>query len=295
LGWNNFYIMKYEISQDSYSGFLNCLTYTQQFHRTSTPPQNAPGTLVCAQGSPSRNGIRIRTSGVPDIMPAVYGCDLNANGTFDESDDGGNIACNWLSWADLMAYLDWAALRPMSEFEFEKACRGTVPGANPAEYAWSNTLLLQAVSSSLVDPGTGSEQSTSAGDGLCAFGANSAALGPLRCGFAASSGTTRFSSGGSYYGVMELSGNVAEQCVGGYNFNYSAFTTANGNGGLTANGQADTPGWPPLGGGQNGGVSRGGDWFNASSSLRVSDRGWMINNTNQGRLRTHGGRGVRSF
>ena len=294
-GWNNFYIMKYEVSQDSYASYLNCLTYNQQFSRTSIPPQNFVGTLMVNQPSASRNGIRIKVPGVPSIMPAVYGCDLNNNGVFAEADDGANIACNWLSWPDLMSYLDWSGLRPMSEFEYEKACRGVVPGSNPNEYAWSNSMLLQAESGALSNAATGTELSTSAGNGLCAYGAGSNGKGPLRCGFAASSGTTRFQSGGSFYGVMELSGNVNEQCVGGYAFNYSAFTRVNGNGAITANGSADTVGWPTLGGGQFGGLSRGGDWFNVSSFLRVSDRAWIINNTNQGRLRTHGGRGVRNY
>lgn len=295
LGWNNYYIMKYEISQDSYASFLNCLTYEQQFTRTSIPPQNVAGTLMVNQANASRNGIRIKTPGVPGVQAAVYGCDLNNNGLFAEPDDGGNIACNFLSWTDMLAYLDWAALRPMTEFEFEKACRGTVPGANPNEYAWSNTMLLQAESGALIDAGLGSERSTAAGNGLCAYGANTITKGPLRCGFAAGTGTTRYQSGGSFYGVMELSGNLAEQCVGGYLSNYSAFTNANGDGSLTSTGGANTAGWPLLGGGQGGGVCRGGDWFNGTASLRVSDRSIMTNNANRDRQRTNGGRGVRSF
>ena len=56
------------------------------------------------------------------------------------------MACNWLSWADVAAYLDWSGLRPMTELEFEKACRG--PNAPVAgEYAWgSNAGLVQATS-----------------------------------------------------------------------------------------------------------------------------------------------------
>ena len=51
-----------------------------------------------------------------------------------------------LSWPDLCAYADWAALRPMTELEYEKACRGP---NNPVlgEYAWGNTSIsLTAVS-----------------------------------------------------------------------------------------------------------------------------------------------------
>ncbi|MCS7153885.1 MAG: hypothetical protein NZ989_08070, partial [Bacteroidia bacterium] len=39
-----------------------------------------------------------------------------------------------LSYTDLLSYLDWAGLSPMTEFEYEKACRGpNIPIAG--EYA----------------------------------------------------------------------------------------------------------------------------------------------------------------
>lgn len=274
--------MKYEISQDNYKSYLNGLTYVQQFNRTNNPPQSAVGALALAPAAnPSRNSIAIKVQGVPNSKPAVYGCDMNGNGTFDEVGDGGNIACNYLSWPDLMAYLDWSGLRPMSEFEFEKACRGAAPVPNPNENAWSTTTSLQAQSGALSNAGTGTEVSTSSGDGLCAYGAGTNTKGPLRCGFAATSATTRFQAGAGFYGIMELSGNVMEQCVGGYNFNYSAFTSANGDGEIATNGTADMAGWPVDGGGQKGGVGRGGDWFSGSQYLRVSDRAFMVQNVNQ--------------
>jgi formylglycine-generating enzyme required for sulfatase activity len=295
LGWNKFYCMKYEISQEQMAAFLNTLTYDQQISRTASSPNSAAGTLAIAGATPSRNGIKIQTSGTINNIPAVYGCDLNGNGTFNEASDGQNIACNWLSWPDLMAYLDWSALRPMTEFEYEKICRGTVvPTAN--ENAWSTVSLLQAQSGALNNPGQASETSTAAGSGLCAYGINSTANGPLRCGFAATATTTRTQAGGSYYGALDMTGNVDEQCVGGYNYNYSAFTSASGDGSLTAVGAANTAGWPSTGGGQNGGISRGSDWFtNTVAYLNVSDRYQMVLNYNQNRDYRVGGRGVRSW
>jgi formylglycine-generating enzyme required for sulfatase activity len=294
-GWNSFYCMKYEISQEQLAAFLNTLTYDQQITRTTNSPNSAPGTLAIAGATPSRNGIKIETSGTINNIPAVYGCDLNGNGTFNEAADGQNIACNWISWADLMAFLDWAALRPMTEFEYEKVCRGTtVPIAN--ENAWSTTSLLQAHSGALNNAGQASETSTAAGAGLCAYGINNTANGPLRCGFAATASTTRIQAGGSYFGAMDMSGNVDEQCVGGYNYNYSAFTTANGDGTLTAVGAANTSGWPSTGGGQYGGISKGSDWYTTNTAyLNVSDRYQMVLNYNQNRDYRAGGRGVRSW
>jgi len=164
------------------------------------------------------------------------------------------------------------------------------------EFAWSALSLLQAESGALTNSGQSSEVSTASGNGLCAYGANNSAKGPLRCGFAAGAATNRAQAGGAFYGAMDMSGNVMEQCIGGYNFNYSAFTTANGDGTLTAAGLANTAGWPTNGGGQGGGVGRGSDWFTTNTTyLTISDCVYMVNNFNQGRSNLAGGRGVRNF
>jgi formylglycine-generating enzyme required for sulfatase activity len=293
LGWNSFYCMKYEISQEQYTAFLNTLTYDQQVACTASNPNSLAGTLAIASAVFSRNGIRIKTSGAVNNLPAVYGNDLNANGVFGEAADGQTLACNWLAWSDMTAYMDWAALRPMTEFEYEKVCRGTNT-ALTNEYAWSTTNLLQALSTALINAGAANETSTSVGAGLCAYGANTTADGPLRCGFAATAATTRTQAGGAYYGAMDMSGNVMEQCVGGYNFNYSGFTNTCGDGTLSTPGAANVAGWPALGGGQGGGIARGGDWFTATAAyLNISDRAYMTSNFNQLRDYRVGGRGVR--
>jgi len=304
LGYNSFYCMKYEISQEQYVAFLNTLTYDQQVNLTLASPQSAAGTLAMAANTNGRNGIRIQTPGALSNIPAVYGNDLNNNGTFNEAADGQNIACNYLQWSDLMAYLDWSALRPMTEFEFEKVCRGTLPQVTN-EYAWgvpaaqpSPAPITQALSSAIANAGTANEISTTSGNGLCAYGANNAALGPLRCGFAATGSTSRVQAGAAYYGCMDMSGNVEEQCIGGQNFNYSGFTTASGDGLLLATGYSNTTGWPAWGGANGGGgILRGGDWFYTDArTLQTSDRyniNNYMNNANTARDSRVGGRGVR--
>jgi formylglycine-generating enzyme required for sulfatase activity len=307
MGVNSFYCMKYEISQEQYVAFLNTLTYEQQAIQSIVSPNSATGTLAIAPNTNGRNGIRIQTPGAATNIPAVYGCDLNNNGTFNEAADGQNIACNYLQWSDLMAYLDWSALRPMTEFEYEKVCRGPLPQV-VNEYAWglsaaqpSPAPLTQALSSALTNAGTANEISTASGNGLCAWGANNSALGPLRCGFAATGSTSRVQAGASYYGCMDMAGNVWEQCIGGKspsNVTNYGFTGILGDGALSPIGYANTAGWPSWGGSGGGaGMLRGGDWFtNDARTLQTSDR-WNIDagyqNLNQGKDFRVGGRGVR--
>jgi hypothetical protein len=169
-----------------------------------------------------------------------------------------------------MAYLDWAALRPMTEFEYEKICRGSSPSSLPNEYAWNAVSITQATANSLNNAGQASETATAAGNGLCNYGGGTNA-GPLRCGFAAGAATNKAQAGGAWFGAMEMSGNVHEQCVGGHNFNYSAFTSACGDGTLATSGAANTPNWPASGGGQGGGVLRGGSYADSAQQQKISD------------------------
>lgn len=296
-GFNAFYCMKYEISQEQYVKYLNSLTFMQQNARINFSPASATGTWAIASASPNnaRNGIRIMTPGTALTLPAVFGCDLNGNGTFNEAADGQNIACGWLSWQDLMTYLDWSGLRPMTEMEFEKVCRGAGIPVVPGEYAWGTTSLTSAVSSALTNGGQGSEVSTASGAGLSAYAAsNNTTFGPLRCGFAATAATSRTQAGSSYYGVMDMSGNIAEQCVGGYLFNYGTFNALNGDGSISSAGLFNTANWPVSGGGQFGGLLRGGYFsYPNGNELRTSDRSPMVWNGNQSKQPFVGGRGVR--
>lgn len=291
MGFNAFYAMKYEISQDQYAAFLNTLTYTQQAVRMAVSPNSAIGTPV--MGATNRNGLRIQTPGVVSNVPAVVGCDLNANGVFGENADGQNVACGWLSWQDMIAYLDWSAMRPMTEFEFEKLCRGTEPYFPGTEYAWGTPSLIQATSAALTNAGTPSETSTASGPGLCAYGLNNPTAGPLRSGFAAAL-TTRAQAGAGFYGNMELSGNVWEQCIGGTSNNTQAasFTAASGNGNILSSGFADVAGWPFTAGPNTGTCYRGGGFLDGTTSLQIGDRAGR--NTLVGRVSNVGGRGVRN-
>ena len=277
--------MKYEISQGQYRDFLNTLTYTQQANRTLTanPPNSSVGTGALTTAGTNRNGIEIKTSGTNATIPAVYGCDLSGNNVFDESTDGEWIACNFLSWEDVEAYLDWAGLRPMTELEYEKICRGTIsPVEN--EYAWGDATAVAM--SSVTNTSESGEASGTTGANV--VGDNGFSSGPARVGIFATSTSNRSESGSSYYGVLDLSGNLWEQLITIGNSTGRSFTGNKGNGGLNTNGEANVGGWPD----QSGAGRRGGSWSAANSDLRVSSRSLAATGISS-RSAEVGGRGCR--
>ncbi len=295
MGYNAMYCMKYEITQLQYVDFLNTLTYVQQAQRTVSDPISAAGTHalgVAGAGNNNRNGIVISTPGANAATPAVYANDLTAS-IENNTDDGQNIPVNLLSFDDVYAYLDWAALRPMTEMEYEKICRGPMTAVS-GEYAWGSTNLTQVYNTlaALVNDNMTTEVFTTVSNGRCAYGVNSSAVayGPLRVGLFAEGSTGRESAGASYYGVMEMSGNLWETCVTTGNTNGSAFTGALGDGTLTVNGDANPTNWPT---GNAGTAIKGSSYFELSTNtLRVSDR---TNNPYSLTSRAYwlGGRGVR--
>jgi formylglycine-generating enzyme required for sulfatase activity len=230
-----------------------------------------------------RNGIEISSSGTNSTDPAVYGCDLNNNGVYDETDDGEWIACNYLSWADLAAFLDWAALRPITELEYEKIGRGTAVPVQD-EYSWGSTTIvgLAAISN---DRQTGEVSNTTNANAVYN---NNFTSGPARVGIFATASSDRVASGGSYYGVMEICGNVWEQVIKFENSTGRAFTGLSGNGILTSNGDADTSNWPDY----MGACKRGGGWLTAANYTQLSSRyGATLNGSS--RNSETGGRGAR--
>lgn len=291
LGYDGFYSMKYEISQQQIVDYLNTLSYDQQKARlgvwTGRVP-NVNGTYFSYAVNQYRQEIKVTTAGTDNTIPAVFGL-TNAYNSF--------LPAGYLNWQDLTSYLDWAGLRPMTEFEYEKASRGSVTPV-AYEYPWGNTKINTS-SGGMLNAGTASEQMNIVNDGLCHYNWDA---GPMRSGFAATSTSNRIQSGASYYGIMELAGNVFEQCVGGGSaYNYATFTTANGDGVLSSNGLANMTGWPVNGGTSSGTICRGGCFYYNTGQqyyFQLSDRTFyqgQTMNANNTRDRATGGRGVRSY
>ena len=104
-GFRAFYVMKYEITQGEYAAFLNTLYDDATFERFHFGGRSY----------------------------------FKKRGTIRLGDDRyvaerSQRPINFITWDDGLAFADWAALRPMTEMEFTKACRGSErpkPGAFP--------------------------------------------------------------------------------------------------------------------------------------------------------------------
>ncbi|WP_338765116.1 SUMF1/EgtB/PvdO family nonheme iron enzyme [Bernardetia sp. ABR2-2B] len=297
-GYDGFWIMKYEINQNQYTDFLNTLTFKQQLNRTANSPESDVATsALITSSNPLRNSIFIKEKGNKNLhIPATY-----------EVREGKYRACNWLNAEDIAAFLDWAALRPITELEFEKAARGiTIP--IKGEFSWGTPYIIDA--NTVQEDGTENETVSELANiadsaGLASYNSGieiNQLNGVLRNGFAAKGSDfstydfeLRLQAGASFWGVMELSGNVWEYCVKINNQNSLSFERNQlGNGFLDENGNADLFSFDVS----DGFIVRGGAWDSVTYAvgdfrdLSVSAR-YYATLSNQNRRGTTGGRGGR--
>ena len=290
-GFAAFYCMKYEISQGQYVDFLNSLTRTQQTARVGATISGTTVTNRYVMSNSStvafRNGIRCDAT-IPATAPVTFYCDLNGNGIANEAADGQNIAANYISGTDYFTYLDWACLRLMTELEYQKACRGTLsPVVN--EYPWGTASAT--VSTAITNSGTATEVSSSP-SGANLHANNVLQVGPVRVGSYATSTSTRTEAGATYYGILDMAGNLWERTVNVSHPQGRAFTGNHGNGEITAAGSGDVSNWPTITNPVT--AFKGASWITlAIPSSMVSDR-TQGTFTNNNRVNTNGGRGVRT-
>lgn len=297
LGYNSFYAMKYEMSSEQWVNFLNTLTYNQQETRTVSAPNSATGSNAYTSGtSTTVTIVKIATPGVNNTTPAVYGCNLDGDANYNEPNDGQTIAMGGLSKADLWAYLDWAALRPMTETEYEKICRGPLARVQ-GEYAWGTTNLNGTVNRSQVTNSGTETEAISSSVGL--VNGRAALLqstgGMLRCGIFATGSSGREVAGAGFYGNMEMTGNVHETVIwveaGG-----TSFTGATGDGTLDlVTGDANVTGWPNGNAAGNTGAGlRGGAFYGyTGTSTSWGLTSYRFSSLSNTRSFSYGGRGVR--
>lgn len=244
-GFKSFYCMKYEASQEQWVSYFNTLTEVQKTARDVTDADHKNSDAVVLRNGVSWPGIGTATTTLP------------------------NVPINFLTGDDSNSYLDWAALRPFTEMEYEKASRGPLPPV-AGGFAWG-TSDLATVSYSLSNAGTDNENISNPGSGVgnVTYNTTNASIeGPLRCGIYSSSAVikNREETGGSYYGIMELSGNLDESVVSAGLAEGRAYTGLHGDGSLAANGNSNVANWTKNTG------SRGGSFGFARAFLRTSNR-----------------------
>ena len=189
-GYHSFYCYKFEMSEQQYADFLNTLTPLQ-----------------------------ISTIGI-----AGNNITLNDKQYFSSSP---NMACGKSNEIRLLAYADWAGLRPMSILEFNKVSYGPLVPEYYENSCWDpHELRFKGY------PAWGS--GTNGG-----FSYANRDI-PTNVGSHATPGSNRIQSGASYYGVLDLTGNVHEPVV---KMGYFAFQNNNGNGVLLDDGISDVNNW----------------------------------------------------
>ena len=176
-GFNAFWIMKYECSHQQFADFLNHLTsILATTHNTSS---NFTG------------------SSYPNLSSSTP-----------------DRAYNNLGVAQLIAFADWSGLRPFSELEFEKACRGMNIDPVQNEFPWGTTTIVKLESTQISNGGLPTESVQSPYLANAAYKSTNGASGPgrpVRVGlFARATGSTRELSGATYYGVLNMADNVQE-------------------------------------------------------------------------------------
>ena len=282
-GYKGFYMMKYEVSQEQWIHFLNTLTYTQQQERLPNLATSKEGDYIFGSKSePSnRNGIIVAEPSY-NSNSVIFANNLHNDDSYSQDDDGKTIACNYLSPSDMLAYCSWAGLRPMSELEYEKACRQSYPEPPVQnEYAWHDNIIPSRLST-VSNSGMRNERSNTINANVNAGNT----FGPVRCGLFATGSSTQQSAGTAFWGGAELSGNLKEMC---YNIAYTGF-----NGSTMGTGVYNIALWSATP--AHFGI-RGGGFSSADSLLRVSDRteaGNYFTVTEQ-RDSTVGFRGVRTI
>ncbi|MBK7869770.1 MAG: SUMF1/EgtB/PvdO family nonheme iron enzyme [Saprospiraceae bacterium] len=192
-GHQAFYIMKYELTQGEYASFLNA----QDTLRANAHRNDRERNYYQKKGT-----IRFENNDFVTEIP--------------------NRPCNFITWDDAMSVADWAGLRPMTELEFEKACRGTAKPVN-RQYPWITT-------------------SKNALQRIVAPDYNLTLLNGLTEAQLNDNNLENF--GASYYWVMDLAGSLWERAVTIGDETGRAFTGTHGDGALDNNGNANVSGWP---------------------------------------------------
>jgi len=251
--------MRQEITQGQYVEFLNTLTYDEQaraikgVHASGGKEPNAPaGTLVgtVIQGSSYRNRVKIVTPGAPNppsrsvaradgVAASVSPTATPAVFTTDAPHlPHGMCYSHQTALTPCLLFSAWAGLRPMTELEYEKACRGPLKPV-PGEFAWGTagiagtnkregprdgyalrnagqadeSVVWEGANGPDAERGNAAWGGTTLGGGQDGCYALNRINGPLRGGLFARPDSDRLAAGASYWGILDLTGSLWEEVI----------------------------------------------------------------------------------
>lgn len=266
-GYKSFWVSKYELTNKQFIDFLMTLTRKQQQNHLNSDISKDSITnyyiMVGKTEEYERSSIIAATSGNGEKEPI----EIYSYAPYR--------ACNAISWADHTAYCAWSGLRPMTELEYEKACRGTKEPV-PSEFAWGTTNIGRAQYFDGAD-GSGKEVKVPKkglvnccyGGGIAPFladtvkeSAHPGFIGPVSSGLFENSHhegySKRENDGSTYYGIMEMSGNLWEAVVTTGHPEGRKYKGSHGIGELCEDGYSTNLDWPSpktaIGMGVRGGV-----------------------------------------
>jgi formylglycine-generating enzyme required for sulfatase activity len=229
-GYKAFWIMKYETTQQQYVDFLNHLDLA-----------------------------RATTNNTPGIFTGVH---PNLIAPQPER------TVSTINSQRLASLADWSGLRPYTEMEFEKICRGANIPPLPNEYVWGSTTISPLAT--VLNTGLTNETVNTPATANTNIGSSYNNNSLTRAGiFARATGSARELSGSSYYGVMNMADNAIEICINIVSATGLAFDgSINGDGNLNANGDTDITNWTNS----SSYGWRGSSFINTVSYARTSDR-----------------------
>jgi hypothetical protein len=323
-GYAAFYCMKVEVTMAMYVEYLNMQPYARQAVSVTAKPSMPAGTVAMedptrAHHSP-RTGVLIQAPGTPDAMvPLQFTREtFVVSGTVTKPGTAAVfkttmpfVPCHYIPYQGAPGFAAWSGLRPMTELEYEKACRGPVkPVAD--EFPWGTTGITGIAEKTPVSPGnptapmpTGTtgiagknpaggkyaltnfneetesvswvgEKGPDATRGNAFLADNNGAPGwPTRVGIFATPQSDRVTAGATYWGILDMAGSVPEKAVPIGEAACRGFSGNHGEGGAAP--------WGGIGLGERGGgspVGRHNISWGRLDLLRISSRANARKNMN---------------
>jgi len=256
-GYGAMWYMKHALTMGQWVHFLNCLTRKQQNRQvwSDVSGDKVPHFYVMTDSDHplDRNEVFCQPGGHGTTEPITFYTSVP------------HRIANGLNWFSAASFACFAGLRPVSELEYIKACRGPLE-PQEHEFAWGSSDIGRAWNFMGI-PNTAYDIPVPVRAGALAnsnYGSHTAMLHGVPKPFTGdapdwggtASETTfenaplcegyseRVCRGASYYGVMEMSGNHWEYLVSATMKESLVFRRDYGTGELTEDGEYDIPSWP---------------------------------------------------